>query len=83
MLDERQEEPRFPNERYRKLGARALLLLELGEADEAVRAAALAMEAAGQVHSGFRYHPDLGLVGDINDEFGRRVATLARRNART
>ena len=79
VLNARPEEPLFPLERYRKHGARALLLLDLGRDEEAVRAAESAMEAARQVSSGLRYHPHLGLVEDINDEFGRRVATLARR----
>jgi tetratricopeptide (TPR) repeat protein len=78
VLDERADDPLFPIQRYRKHGARALLLEELGRPEEAVLAASAAMEAARQVHSGFRHHPDLGLV-DTEDEFGRRVVTLARR----
>jgi tetratricopeptide (TPR) repeat protein len=78
VLDERPEEPLLPLERYRKNGARALLLLNLGQDDEAARFAAVAVEAAREAHSGLRYHPDLGLVADTNDEFGKRVAALAR-----
>lgn len=79
-LNERPEDPLRPIELYLKSGARALLLLGLGQADEAASAVEVAvLQAAGQVHSGFRYHTNLGLVGDTKDEFGRRVATLARR----
>lgn len=78
VLDERPEEPLFPVERYRRNGARAILLSHLGRADEAARAAAAAVDASREGHSGLRYHPDLGLVGDTNNEFGRRVAALAR-----
>ena len=77
VLDERPEEPLFPVERYRKHGARALLLSELGRPHEATEAADTAMAAASQVQSGLRYHQKLGLVGVTSDEFGRRVAALA------
>jgi tetratricopeptide (TPR) repeat protein len=77
VLDERGKPSLFPVERYRTDGSRALLLQELGRPEEAKLAAERAMAAASQIHSGLRHHPDLGLVKDTSDEFGKRVAALA------
>lgn len=81
ILNHRAEQPAFPVERYRTHGARSLILAELGLADEAARAANAAVEAAQETHSGFRNHPDLGLVRGMDDEFGRRVKQVARAGA--
>jgi tetratricopeptide (TPR) repeat protein len=78
VLDANKSRPIFPVESYRANGARALLLQALGRGEEARTAACAAVAAAGEVNSGFRYHQKLGLVNDANDEFGARVAALAR-----
>jgi tetratricopeptide (TPR) repeat protein len=79
VLDAHRERPVFPVDRYRANGARAILLQELARTDEAPFFADLAMAAAREVESGFRYHKHLGLVKSTGDEFGRRVAALVKR----
>jgi endonuclease YncB( thermonuclease family) len=76
--DAHHERPMFPVDRYRANGIRAILLQELGSTDEARPCAKLAMAAAREIASGFRYHQDLGLVKGTSDEFGRRVAALVK-----
>jgi tetratricopeptide (TPR) repeat protein len=78
VLDAHRKRPMFPVDRYRANGARAILLQELGRTDEARSFADLAMAAAREVESGFRYHQHLGLVKSTGDEFGRRVAALVK-----
>jgi len=81
VLDTHRTRPMFPVDRYRASGARALLLHSLGLEEEARSDATLAMTAASEIESGFRYHQQLGLVKDVDDDFGRRVAILARQAA--
>jgi hypothetical protein len=64
-------------ERYKWLGALALILHEKGQTLEAQSAARLALEAATATDSGFRYHPNFGLVDDTTDEFGTRLTKIA------
>ena len=78
VLDAHHTRPMFPVDRYRASGARALLLHALGHEEEARAAAVIAVAAANEVQSGFRYHQQLGLVKDADDDFGKRVAALAR-----
>ena len=77
VLDSPRDHALFPVDRYFVNGLRALILHHFGRTEEARAAAALAMAAARETRSGFRYHPDLGVVRDANDVFGRRVAALA------
>jgi hypothetical protein len=44
---------------------------------EAQSAARQALEAANATDSGFRYHPNFGLVDDTTDEFGARLKKIA------
>jgi hypothetical protein len=76
VLDAHRNSLLFPLHRYEAHGARALILQELGYADEARSSAQLALEAASEIQSGFRYHQDVGLVADTDDEFGARIAAL-------
>jgi hypothetical protein len=64
-------------ERYKWLGALALILHEKGQTLEAQSAARQALEAAKATDSGFRYHPKFGLVHDMTDEFGTRLTKIA------
>jgi tetratricopeptide (TPR) repeat protein len=68
----------FPLHNYLANGARALILHELGKADEAHQAALLAMDAARVKNSGLRYHGALGLVENSDDIFGKRIRALAQ-----
>lgn len=77
ILDEFGERPLFPVDRYRAHGARALILKELGRTAEARSSGKLALAAAAESRSGFRYHQNLGLVRSVEDEFGARIAAVA------
>jgi tetratricopeptide (TPR) repeat protein len=77
ILEVHRDRPRFPIERYRAFGARALILSHLGREREARAAAESATTAAQETQSGFRYHQKLGLVQGPNDDFAKRVAALA------
>jgi tetratricopeptide (TPR) repeat protein len=77
VLDEYRDCPLFPVDRYRAHGTRALILRELGRAAEAQSSAKLALAAAAERWSGFRYHQNLGLVGNVEDEFSARIAAVA------
>ncbi|BBE34826.1 hypothetical protein [Sphingosinicella microcystinivorans] len=67
----------FPIDRFRLHGAQALLLHHFDRKDEARAEAELAMAAAQETKSGFRHHPNLGLVQSADDEFSIQVAALA------
>ena len=77
VLDEFRDSPRFPVDRYRAHGARALILQELGRTAEARSSGNLALAAAAERRSGFRYYQDLGLVQNVEDEFAARIAAVA------
>ena len=66
----------FPIQRYQANGACALVLHEKGKRTEAIQAARLAMHAASEIGSGFRYHQNAGLVKTTDDEFGNRISEL-------
>lgn len=77
VLTANQDRPMFPVDRFRAHGARALLLHHFDRKEEARADATLALAAAQETQSGFRYHQNLGLVRSANDEFATRVAALA------
>ena len=52
----------FPVDRFRWHAARALIAADSNEREVARLHAERAIEAANQEHSGFRYHPSVGLV---------------------
>jgi len=63
VLSENQTRLMFPVERFTWHAASALILAAQGEHNQASQHAAKALEAAQAKHSGFRYHPTVGLVG--------------------
>ena len=71
----------FPATRYRWNGCQALIRAELGQIDDARHFAALALVAASETQSPFRYHRTVGLVSQTSDEFGLRVKRIARPSA--
>lgn len=77
VLNTHSERPMFPIDRFRAHGARALLVHHFDRKDEARAEAELAMAAAQETESGFRHHPNLGLVQSTADEFSMQVAALA------
>ena len=54
----------FPAARFQCHAAKALIAADSGRLAEARADAALAVEAAEQRHSGYRHHPEVGLVSD-------------------
>ena len=53
----------FPVDHFRWHAATALILSVNGDLSEARSSACTALNWAGKTHSGFRYHPTIGLVG--------------------
>jgi tetratricopeptide (TPR) repeat protein len=70
----------FPVMRYRAETAAAFLSEELGDLDAARVHAALALAAAAQTQSPFRYHRDLGVVRSIATDVQARLWRLAGRS---
>jgi tetratricopeptide (TPR) repeat protein len=68
----------FPLERYHWNGSNALIASELGHKAEAREFADRALRAAAETESPFRFHRNVGIVGNSSDDFGRRIKRLAR-----
>ncbi|MEI8213460.1 MAG: hypothetical protein WCI02_15035 [Planctomycetota bacterium] len=66
----------FPIERYRYFACLALLDENDGKLDSARQNASHAMAACDEKHSGFRYHPTVGLVGQQRDALFSRLLHL-------
>lgn len=69
--------PSFPVSDYRLQSIKALLLAHDGNAQQAKLHAQQAMAASYAKHSGYRYHPNLGLVQDTNTAVHERVSEIA------
>ena len=78
VLDEFTDETNLslPIERYRYNACRALLTEHSGKLDAAKRYAASAIAAASETHSGFHYHPEVGLVGSTEGTVHDRLVSL-------
>jgi tetratricopeptide (TPR) repeat protein len=63
----------FPVDHFRWHSARALIAGATGESDTAKAHSHQALEAAAREHSGFRYHPSVGLV---TDQYGATIKRL-------
>jgi tetratricopeptide (TPR) repeat protein len=81
ILENSKTELTFPVDRYIWAGAKALILNELGQTAEAQILAKSALGAASTTDSGFRYHPQIGLVKSTEDPFGTRLTSLAEGRA--
>jgi hypothetical protein len=77
LTDHSAETEAFPVSRYRRDGARAMLLAAVGDRAGASAAARNALTAAGQLTSGFRHHPKLGLVQSPDEKVHARIIRLA------
>ena len=75
-LDQREAESIFPRQRYGLHGARALIFDDLGQLAKARAEATLAETAATERHSGLSRHPTVGLVENMADAFGERLAAI-------
>jgi len=67
----------FPQDIYEMYGIRAIIAAQKRETEKAREFAKVALEAAAKVHSGFRYHPTVGLVHDRKSKFHKLIETIA------
>lgn len=68
----------FPKDVFQKFGILAIIGAQRGEIEKAKEFARTAIEAASQIHSGFRYHPTVGLVGDKETPFYKSLQAILR-----
>ena len=66
----------LPIARYRIFGAVAIILYEMGRKGQSKIFLDRAIEAVFQEESGFSKNKNFGLVKDLDDDFGRRVADI-------
>jgi hypothetical protein len=67
----------FPLDRYVFSGILALIARDSGDAPRAREHARLALAAADLKHSGFRYHPKVGLVQESDTPMYRELVQIA------
>jgi hypothetical protein len=77
ILDEFERIDLFPSGRFQTAAARAQIAAHQGRGADAAKFARLALEAAGHTHSGFRYHPDVGLVDQSDRALLAKMEELA------
>jgi len=77
ILSEHKSRLMFPIDHFRWHTAHSLIYAELGNAPDAQAHAVRALEAADKEHSGFRYHPGVGLVGDSYVGIRKKLAVNA------
>jgi len=73
VLAHRKNDLLFPVDHFMWHAARAMIRAAQGFPQDAREDARVALEAAGQDHSGFRFHPKLGLVSDRHAEALHRL----------
>jgi tetratricopeptide (TPR) repeat protein len=66
----------FPVLRFRYSASLALIAGARGERSAARMFAEEALKSANANHSGFRYHPDFGLVGEVDPQIWNRLVAL-------
>ncbi|MDR3460116.1 MAG: hypothetical protein P4N60_22035 [Verrucomicrobiae bacterium] len=67
----------LPADTFNLFGIRSLIAAQKGEIEKAKEFAKVALEAAAKDHSGLRYHPTAGLVGEKETTFYKSVAAIA------
>lgn len=67
----------FPVDHFRWHAAYSLILSARGQISSAQAHARLALAAAAEGHSGFRYHPGVGLVGTKFEDIRERLSNIA------
>jgi len=77
LLETHKDRLSFPAHHFRWNCALALIRSEQGDRRGAREAAQRALAASSETHSGFRYHPDVGLVTTMDESLRRRLAELA------
>lgn len=69
----------FPSEIFYAFGIRSIIAAHRGQTEKAKEFAKVALEAAAKDHSGLRYHPTAGLVGDKETIFYKSIAAIAEK----
>jgi hypothetical protein len=77
VLDARKADLAFPVQHFMWHAAKALILSTQGESGQARSEAEMALAAADQSSSGFRYHQSLGVVADSHRELQERLRALS------
>jgi tetratricopeptide (TPR) repeat protein len=77
LLEAHKNRVTFPADRFRWNCALALIRSEQGDRWAAQEAARRALAASSEGHSGFRYHPEVGLVAKIDEPLRKRLNELA------
>ena len=76
ILDEQANRRMFPVDQFLWHAARALIVANRGDRASAVPHAQAALQAASKDHSGFRYHPGIGLVMEKHRGLLEEIAAL-------
>lgn len=76
LLDEHKGRLMFAVDNFKWNAAQALIARALDEVDVTYRLARAALEAASQGHSGFRYHPTVGLIPNTLAEVQERMRRM-------
>lgn len=76
LLHKHKDRLTFPVDHFLWHAAHALIGADLGKSAEAKSHAQLALEESAKDHSGFRYHADLGLVGNDYESLRRRLTKI-------
>ena len=76
ILDEQADRLMFPVDHFLWHAARALVVVSRGDRTGAGPNARAALEAASKDHSGFRYHPSVGLVTEKHRGLLKDIAAL-------
>ncbi|MBK7898265.1 MAG: hypothetical protein IPJ99_02590 [Betaproteobacteria bacterium] len=76
LLDLHEPRLMFPVDHFRWHAAQALIAGAAGESETASSHAKSALGAASHEHSGFRYHPSIGLVTSQYDEIIKKLEAL-------
>lgn len=82
LLEQRKPAPVFNMSRFKLHAALALISSDQGDLDIASEHARVALANAHATHSGMRYHPDVGLVGNRYSEVQTKLQGIAGRSRR-
>jgi tetratricopeptide (TPR) repeat protein len=77
LLESHKSRLMFPIDRFRWNCAVALIRSDQGDRRDAQEAARNALAASSEAKSGFRYHPEVGLVVSIDEALRKQLSELA------
>ena len=77
VLKENKAQLAFPVQKFQWHAAYALIMAAEGDRDAAKEQAIRALDAAKANHSGFRYHPEVGLVGPQYETLRDKLLALS------